>query len=91
MVNFKLGDKCDKDEIINMTRSWDKEIPVPDRNRTYDLPNTGTHALFEFSQLSGRAPARCLGGHGFDSGRSRNVEYFIFIKLKLLSSLLGFF
>ena len=25
MVNFKLGDKRDKDEIINMTRVWDKE------------------------------------------------------------------
>ena len=34
MVNFKLDDKCDKDEIINMTR-------VPDGNRTHDLPDTG--------------------------------------------------
>ena len=25
MVNFKLGDKCDKGEIIDMTRAWDKE------------------------------------------------------------------
>ena len=25
MVNFKLGNKCDKNEIINMTRAWDKE------------------------------------------------------------------
>ena len=28
MVNFMLGDHCDKDEIINMTR-------------THALPNTG--------------------------------------------------
>ena len=39
MVNFKLGDK---DEIINMTRAWDKEkIWIPDRNRSLDLPYTG--------------------------------------------------
>ena len=25
MTNFTLGDKCNKDEIINMTRAWDKE------------------------------------------------------------------
>ena len=24
MMNFTLGDKCDKDEIISMTRAWDK-------------------------------------------------------------------
>ena len=41
MVNFKFGDKCDKNEIINMTRAQDKEkMWVPGRNRTHDLPNT---------------------------------------------------
>ena len=25
MVNHKLGNKCDKDEMINMIRAWDKE------------------------------------------------------------------
>ena len=25
MVNFKLGDKCDKDKILNITRAWVKE------------------------------------------------------------------
>ena len=25
MVHFKLGDKCDKNEMINMTQAWDKE------------------------------------------------------------------
>ena len=34
--------KCDKNEMINMTRAWDKEeIWVPDGNRIHDLPNTG--------------------------------------------------
>ena len=42
MENFKLGAKCDKDEIINMKRARDKEkILVPDESRTHDLPNTG--------------------------------------------------
>ena len=41
MVNFKLGDKCEKDEIIIMTRAWDKEkMWIPDGNRTHDVPNT---------------------------------------------------
>ena len=32
----------DKDEIISMTRAWDKEKNrVPDGNRAHDLPNTG--------------------------------------------------
>ena len=24
-MNFELGYKCDKDELINMTQAWDKE------------------------------------------------------------------
>ena len=43
---------CDKDEIINMTRAWDKEkIWVPDGNRTHDLSNTG-RALYALSYES---------------------------------------
>ena len=38
-----------KDEIISMSRAWDKEkIWVPDRIRTYNLPNTG-RALYSLS------------------------------------------
>ena len=49
MVNHKLGNKCDKDEMINMTRAWDKEkLWVSDRNRARDLPNTG-RALYPLS------------------------------------------
>ena len=37
------------DEIISMSRAWDKEkIWVPDRIRTYDLPETG-RALYQLS------------------------------------------
>ena len=33
--------KCEG-ELINMSRAWDQEkFWVPDRNRTYDLPNPG--------------------------------------------------
>ena len=28
MVNFKLDEKCDRGEIINMTRAWDKEKKI---------------------------------------------------------------
>ena len=52
MVYFKLGGKCDKDDITNMTKAWDKEKrkekKVPDRNRTHDFPNTG-RALYPLS------------------------------------------
>ena len=41
--------RCDKDEIINMTRVWDNEkIWVPDQNQTHDFPNTGW-ALYPLS------------------------------------------
>ena len=42
--------KCEN-EIISMSRAWDKEkIWVPDRIRTYDLPNTG-RALYPLELL----------------------------------------
>ena len=45
-----------ENEIISMSLAWDKEkiYQVPDRNRTYDLPNTG-RALYplELRKTSG--------------------------------------
>ena len=41
MVNFKLGDKCDKDEIINMTVVrvvWDKEKNLSPRRESNPWP-----------------------------------------------------
>ena len=37
MVNFKLGNEMRNDEIINMTRAWDKE-KVPDGNLSNPWP-----------------------------------------------------
>ena len=52
MVNFKIGEKNhSEDEIISMSRVWDKEkISVPDRIRTYELPNTW-QALVSYGEL----------------------------------------
>ena len=43
-----------EDELIYMTRAWDKEeIWVPDRNRTHDFPNT-LRALYPLSYNNSR-------------------------------------
>ena len=81
-----------KGELINMAWVWDKEkVWVPNRNRTYDLPNT-RQALYPLSsyELSyvallsmssrtcstvDRAPTWCSGGHGFDS--CRGLRFFL--------------
>ena len=36
---FKLGDKCDKDEIINMTLAWDKEKSLSPRQESNPWPS----------------------------------------------------
>ena len=69
-----------EDELINMTRAWDKEkFWVPDRNRTHDLPNTG-RALYPLSyENSWRVRSfnwvhvNSSGGHGFDSCRGLRI------------------
>ena len=79
MVNFKLGDKFDKDEIMNMTRAWDKEkIWVPDGNLIHSLPNFFSWLFYLYVQEA--MDSITVGDSDFFFvPRSCHVDYLFFI------------
>ena len=60
-MNFKLGELCFENELISMSRAWDKE--------KYE-PSTWPCSPWVLPQL-----ARCLGGHRFES--CRGLRFFL--------------
>ena len=74
--------RCEN-ELISMSQAWDKEkIWVPDRIRTYDLPNTG-RALYPF------ALRRTHGEGHILQGSAISMSYCVVKEWKMVNFKLG--